>query len=287
MNNKEELVQGTEAWLKMRRKHIGASEAACCIGIDPWKTKFQLFEEKLGISVPRETDAMKRGKELEPLAREEFEKATGIKVTPQVLFHPEIKYMMASMDGVSDDLKQAVEIKVPGELTYKLAMAGKVPEHYNAQLQHQMAVLGLQSMFYFCFDGTTGIVLEIERNNDLIEMIYRQEEEFWGRVQNFDPPPLTNKDLVTMDSLEWKQTAFEYINMKALREKYEREEDILKQRLIDLAGSKSCKGGGVQVSRYIRKGNIDYAVIPELQGRDLEIFRKKPLESWRITCQNQ
>jgi predicted phage-related endonuclease len=229
---------------------------------------------------------MRRGKEMEPYAREEFEKVTGIKMTPQVLFHPEIKYMMASMDGVSEDGKTAVEIKVPGELTYKLAMAGKVPEHYNAQLQHQMAVLGLQSMFYFCFDGTTGIVLEIERNNDLIDTIYREEAEFWNRLQNFDPPPLTDRDFVQKDGPEWNQTAYEYANMKALREKYEREEEALKQRLIEMSGNKSCKGGGVQISRYIRKGNIDYGSVPELHGLDLEQYRKKPTEAWRITCKN-
>jgi hypothetical protein len=165
-------------------------------------------------------------------------------------------------------------------------MAGKVPEHYNAQLQHQMAVAGLQSIFYFCFDGSTGIVLEIERNNDYIDTIYREEAEFWNRLQNFDPPPLTDRDFTEMNSLEWKQTAFEYANMKALREKYEKEEEALKQRLIDQAGGKSVRGNGVQVTRYMRKGSVDYSSIDVLQGLDLDGYRKKPTESWRITCRD-
>ena len=72
-----------------------------------------------------------------------------------------------------------------------------------------------------------------------------------------------------------------------MREKYEREEEILKQRLIDMSGGKSCRGSGVQVSRYIRKGTVDYGAIPELQGLDLEEYRKKPIEAWRITCQKE
>lgn len=284
---KEGLIQGTEAWLKMRRNFLGASDCPVIMKLDPWRTPYTLFEDKLGLVKVTENEAMRRGKELEPYAREEFEKVTGIKMTPQIAFHPHISYMMASMDGVSEDGKHALEIKCSGEATYKLAVAGKVPEHYNAQLQHQMAVLGLQSMFYFCFDGSTGIVLEIERNNDMIEMIYREEAEFWNRIQNFDPPPLTNKDITSMDSLEWKQTAFEYANMKSLREKYEREEEILKQRLIEMSGGKSCRGGGVQVSRYLRKGPVDYGAVPQLQGCDLEEYRRKPLESWRITCQKE
>jgi len=148
-----------------------------------------------------------------------------------------------------------------------------------------MAVMGLQCMFYFCFDGGGGIIIEIERNNDMIDMIYREEAEFYNRVLNFDPPPLMNKDITPRDDLEWNQTAYELSNMRALRKKYEREEEILEKRIIEMSGGKSCKGGGVQVSRYIRKGNVDYTSIPELQGRDLEEFRKPPIESWRITCQ--
>ncbi len=278
--------QGSREWLEMRKRYLGASDCPVVMKLDPWRSPHDLFEEKLGLIKSVENAAMRRGKELEPYAREEFEKVTGIKMTPQVLFHPEVKYMMASMDGVSEDGKTAVEIKVPGEATYKLAMAGKVPEHYNAQLQHQMAVAGLQSIFYFCFDGSTGIVLEIERNNDYIDTIYREEAEFWNRLQNFDPPPLTNRDFTEMDSLEWKQTAFEYANMKSLREKYEKEEEALKQRLIDQAGGKSVRGGGVQVTRYMRKGNVDYSSIDVLQGLDLDAYRKKPTESWRITCRD-
>lgn len=278
--------QGSKEWLEMRRNYLGASDCPVILKLDPWRTPHDLFEDKLGLIKQQENAAMRRGKELEPYAREEFEKVTGIKVTPQVLFHPQVNYMMASMDGVSEDGKTAVEIKCPGESTYRLAMAGKVPEHYNAQLQHQMAVAGLQSIFYFCFDGSTGVVLEIERNNDYIDTIYREEAEFWNRLQNFDPPPLSDKDFVPMDSAEWNQTAYEYGMMKKLREKYEREEEALRQRLIDLAGSKSAQGGGIQISRYIRKGSIDYGSVPQLHGLNLEEYRKKPTEGYKITCKN-
>ena len=278
--------QGSKEWLEMRRRYIGASDCATILKIDPWKTQYDLFEEKLGLVTTKENEAMRRGKELEPKAREEFEKVTGIKVEPRVMFHPDINYMMASMDGISDDGKTGVELKCPGPLTYKLAMEGKVPENYQAQLQHQMAVTGLKTLFYFCFDGETGILLEIERNDSYIEIIYREEEEFWNRLQNFDPPPLSNKDFIPMDSLEWNQTAYEYSMMKKMREKYEREEEALRQRLIDLAGSKSAQGGGIQISRYIRKGSIDYGSVPQLHGLNLEEYRKKPTEGYKITCKN-
>src|SRR5215470_13995674 len=114
-----QYLQGSKEWHEMRRKHLGASDCATILQIDPWKTRYNLFEEKLGLVIPRETEAMRRGRELESHAREEFQKVTGIKVQPSVEFHPQISYMMASMDGISEDKKTAVELKCPGEATYK------------------------------------------------------------------------------------------------------------------------------------------------------------------------
>jgi putative phage-type endonuclease len=286
MNNKDETIQGTDAWLKMRRNFIGGSDCPVILKLDPWRTPYELFEEKLGLIKNVENAAMRRGKELEPLAREEFEKVTGIKVQPQVIFHPQVKYMMASMDGISDDGKTAVELKCPGELTYRLAVEGKVTEHYQAQLQHQMAVTGLKKIFYFCFDGSAGILLEIERNDSYIETIYREEEEFWNRLQNFDPPPLLDKDYRKKNSPEWLEMVRNYETSRKMREKYEKEEEAFRQCLIDLSGGQSSEGGGIRLTRYIRKGAIDYGSVPELQGLDLEEYRKKPSEGWRITCKN-
>ena len=37
-----------EEWLKERKKGIGASEASCIIGVNPWKTNVELWQEKTG-----------------------------------------------------------------------------------------------------------------------------------------------------------------------------------------------------------------------------------------------
>ena len=40
-----------EEWLKERKKGIGASEASCIIGVNPWKTNVELWQEKTGPAV--------------------------------------------------------------------------------------------------------------------------------------------------------------------------------------------------------------------------------------------
>lgn len=41
-----------ESWLKRRKKYIGGSDVACIMGLNPWKTNRQLYEEKKGITEP-------------------------------------------------------------------------------------------------------------------------------------------------------------------------------------------------------------------------------------------
>jgi putative phage-type endonuclease len=279
------LIQGSKEWLKFRKKFIGSSDCPVVMGIDPWKSPFQLFQEKFGLLNVEENFAMRRGKELEPLAREEFLKATGIRVEPDVRFHPELNWMMASLDGISSDSKEAVEIKCPGSesLTFKLAVEGKIPDHYNAQIQHQMAVLGLNNMFYFVFDGSTGIVLEIKRDDAYIDSIYRKETEFWNRLRNFEPPELLDKDYREIASDEWNQWVNVYNEADAMLKDAEEKKERARKMLIDLSNGQNTRGKGLTLTKYVRRGTIDYNLVPELLGKDLEPYRKKPAESWRIT----
>ena len=41
-----------ESWLKRRKKYIGGSDVSCILGLNPYKTNRQLYEEKKGITEP-------------------------------------------------------------------------------------------------------------------------------------------------------------------------------------------------------------------------------------------
>ena len=62
------LVNDRKEWLKARQKGIGGSDAASVLGISPWKTNVQLWEEKTGITEPEdisEKEVVRFGKESE------------------------------------------------------------------------------------------------------------------------------------------------------------------------------------------------------------------------------
>lgn len=273
-----DIEQGSPEWVALRNKKIGASDAPIIMEISPWKTPYQLWQEKLGLNTNMDNEAMKRGRDLEPIARQKFIDLIRCEVFPSVAFHDTIEFMMASFDGISKDYQVAVEIKCPGREDHEKAMDGIIPEKYIPQLQHQMEILNLQSMFYFSYSEKSCKILEIDRDNILFEKIYEKERHFWACMQDLETPDLIERDYVKREDQEWLQLASEWIELANLEEKKER----IRKRLIEMSGKSNSMGGGIKLSKIPRKGTVDYKSIPELSSLDLEKYRKPTIETFRI-----
>lgn len=278
------IKQNTPEWLEMRKNHIGASDAAAILGLSPWKTAFQLWEEKLGLRPGTQmNEAMRRGHELEPIARQAYNEHTGNSSEPEVAFHPTRKWMMASLDGISLDRSMVVEIKCPGAKDHELASKGEIPEKYYPQLQHQLAVIGLNLLHYFSYKDGEFHLIEVERDEKFIQKMYAKEEEFWQNIQNFEAPALSEKDYVKRGDVEWCSIAQKWLGTKLRLATAKEDEKEYREKLINLANNQNCQGFGVGVQKVVRKGSVDYSAIPELSGIDLEKHRKNPIETWRIS----
>lgn len=271
-------------FVKARKSYLGASDAPIVMGASPWRSQYQLWEDKLGLA-PEQKDnyAMRRGRELEPVARAAYTDYTGNVVEPKQVFHPKISYMMANMDGITDDHSMAVEIKCPGEKDHSLAKEGIVPGKYVAQLQHQLAVIGISGLHFFSYrDGDVALV-EVGRDESYIKSLYAEERKFWSCVQNLTPPPLTDKDYVRRSDIEWVRAAAEWVRTAAELEATKEKEKIYREMLLELSQKKSSFGHGVKLQKIVRRGTVDYKSIPELEGVDLEKYRGLPIEQWRLT----
>jgi len=108
------MEQRSAEWFKLRKEKIGASDAAAILGVSPWKTILELYNEKMSeeLTVPPQNAWMQRGIDLEPEALRAFEIETGYLMSPQVLINPRHQWMMASLDGLDIDGRAACEIKV-------------------------------------------------------------------------------------------------------------------------------------------------------------------------------
>lgn len=281
---RNELIQGSAEWLEMRKQHLGASDAPVIMGVSPYKTQHQLWEEKLGLTNNDYSNkATQYGHDMEEPARRAYEKLTGIIVAPTVVFHPDRPYMMASLDGLSFDRKTAVEIKNVCEADHETAKSGVVPEKYFPQVQHQLAVLGLPSLHYFSFRKGDFALIDVLRDDKYLDILYGSEKAFWDLVLNFKEPELSANDYQKFCSQEWETMANDWKETNQRLKDLTAREKECRQALIKLAGDGNATGAGIKLTKSIRKGTVDYSKIPELDGVDLDQYRKEPVVAWRLT----
>lgn len=281
-----DLEQGTAEWLSLRTSKITSTDAAIIMGASHWKTRIQLYNEKISDTpiTAYITSKMQRGTDLEPVARQLFCIQNGIEMYSRVVTR---EWAMASLDGMSDDGKYIVEIKCPGEKDHALALSGHVPDHYYPQLQHQLFVTGLQSIFYYSFDGTDGVTIVVKRDDKYIEKMIVEEKKFYDCLINkISPEPSENDYIERSDDL-WSQCAQQWKYIIEQIKFLEKEEDHLRKQLIFLSGESNTRGNGISLCNVLRKGNIEYDKIPELRGVDLEQYRKDPIKTFRITSHEE
>jgi len=282
------MKQRTQEWIDMRKNHIMASDAPVIVGVSPWRTQNQLWREKLGLGpAQQENSAMRHGIEREQDSRLAYQVYTGISVEPDIVFNPNIKYMGASLDGISRKKKRMVELKNPGEKDHQIAQSGKIPEKYIPQVQHQLACvehLGIDIGHYFSFRNGDMALVEFEKDQEYLDYLQKEEKEFWDMMVNFKEPALTDRDYQDMsESSIWKEISSRcisrYSKIKDLKNEDEEDRKILKE----ICNEQNAQGHGIKYTRFMRKGSIDYSKIPQLKDVDLEVYRGNPSLVWRLS----
>ena len=108
---------------------------------------------------------------------------------PGVFVHDTIDWMSASFDGITLEQDAICEIKCPGKKDHAIALKGKIPTKYIPQLQHQIYVSGLSLFsYYYSFDGESGVVIEVKRDQEFIDKMVEKEFEFWNCLMSLTPP---------------------------------------------------------------------------------------------------
>ena len=180
------LEQGSDEWKVRRSSYLCSSEVSSALGMNPFKNKHQLLREKWGIDEPVINDRMRSGTEMEPIAREAFTKHTGIIVEPAVFVSDEYPYLLASLDGIDDLGKNVVEIKC-GKSSFAQAKKGAIPDYYHCQLNTVLLILGLPHIHYWAFNGKEGILIMVERDEELINRIIVEGKDFYDHLVNLRP----------------------------------------------------------------------------------------------------
>lgn len=187
------IIQGTEAWKTWRDSKVTGTDAATILGINPWKSAQVLWEEKLGFSPPTQlNDAMKRGQELEPTARQLYIDHSNLHFEPCVYQSDEYPWMAASLDGVDDSDTLILEIKCPGADTHNFAVNGEIKPYYHCQMQHQMMVTRIKLAIYVSYRPeclqNPFVILEVPADEGYQKILFEAEEHFWTQLNTFQKP---------------------------------------------------------------------------------------------------
>ena len=178
-----------EEWLQCRRVGIGGSDVSIIAGLNKYKSIYELWEEKTGEVSLKETasEVAYWGTVLENVVKQEFMKRTGLKVRAKnmILQHEKYPFMIADLDGVvRDNTGELCVFEAKTAIEYKKeAWEEGIPEEYQLQVQHYLAVTGYKKAYIAALVGGNKFYLkEIERDEEMIELIISMEEKFWNCV---------------------------------------------------------------------------------------------------------
>ena len=280
------LKQGSKEWLAYRKLKVMASEAPIVMGLSKYETPYKLWQRKLGLIEEKEqTQAMKRGIELEPIARNLFNMDNQSNFQPVVAECESYEFLAASLDGYENG--EVLEIKCNGEKNHAMALHDGIPPDHYCQMQVQMFVTDSLKGYYFSFDGNDGKKIEVEFDPLYCQNMIPRLRDFYKQLICFEAPPLQKSDYKEMDSMEWKTLAEDYILLEKEIKAREEKKDIIRKQLIAMAGDTNCVGSGIKLQKTLTKGRVSYENIPELKGVNLDPYRKTATVSWRVYLQEQ
>ncbi len=277
--------QNTPEWYDSRKNFIGASEAATVMGISPWKTEYKLWQEKTGLVQPStyQSPAMKEGSAREKEALDFYNGLTGRSCEDTVFISEDHRFMRASLDGYCVENHVGVEIKCPQEKTFE-KLAKDIPKYYYAQIQHQMFCAKLKKIDFFVYrDADTFSLKTIEYDEEFCIEMVEKETLFWARVLSSTSPNKIKGDFVEKDSV-FSDFCENYCDLQEKRKAIDEELLFTFKKMVSIANNENSFHGKFYLKKHDRKGCVDYSSIPELDDVDLDSYRKKGCEFWKLQC---
>ena len=269
-----DLEQGTQEWLDWKAHHpSSASMDSAIMGVGPYEIKNQAHFAKFldGDIVIEENQFMKRGSNVEPMVRDEINSQRQVIGGPVCAQDGEY---IASLDNWCPHTKHIDEIKVVAGHNSKrwvAAQRGEILEHDYWQICHQVGGGG-------DVRSASLVVSDAEQHIEIAAPIEKLKEDWvtlkatWEAFfENYEP----GKPFHENESERAVVLAKVYIELTNRQAKLKNHVESVKNDLIVLSQGEPMTVGCLTVSKeIIRQGNVDYSKVPELEGVDLEPYRK-------------
>jgi putative phage-type endonuclease len=169
-----EIEQGSQEWLALKWGKIGGTLSkglfvkSDTLMIDILSQRLEEFEPTESFT----SEAMDRGNEMEPFAREYIEEYYGLKFNvPAWLQSEQNELLGISPDGLTEDNKTACEIKCFGRKKHtEVLLSNEIPNDYIHQIIHYFTVNEeLDKLIFIAFrpEAPKHLIKEVTRESEI------------------------------------------------------------------------------------------------------------------------
>lgn len=209
---KKIILKNRDEWLEHRAGKIGGSDASCIVGMNPYKSNVELWEEKTGKKQAEDISDkpyVKYGTEAEEHLRALFTlDFPQFKVSYEennMWLNDSHPFTHASLDGWLEDeqgRKGILEIKTTNILQsmQKEKWKNRIPDNYYIQVLHYLMVTEfdfaiLKAQLKYDYDGdimltTKHYKIERDEVRDDIEYLQKAEKNFYSAIKENRRPSL-------------------------------------------------------------------------------------------------
>lgn len=204
-----------------RKGFIGGSDIASIFGVSPWKTAYELWEEKTtgwtGESTLERDKVLNRGKKLEPIVIEMLQEERDVWVLERNQVHTDLEH---SFLRAEIDFEYVIDASLTEYEPYEPEAKANIgngdvktvhpfaandwgeegtdefPIYYCLQFMHGLMVTGRQVCMVAALIGADDLrVYEVKRDEELIAEIRKRAVSFWyDNIANRVPPPIQTSD---------------------------------------------------------------------------------------------
>lgn len=184
-----------DTWLQYRKKGIGGSDAGSICGLNPYSSAVTVFLDKTQqLQEKEDNESMRQGRDLEEYVSRRFMEETGKKVkrANSIFYSREHPFMLANVDRLIVGENAGLECKTASAYSASNWKDGHIPESYEIQCHHYMAVTGADAWYIACVIlGKEFVWKKIERDEEIIRMLINIESDFWNQnvLANKIPAP--------------------------------------------------------------------------------------------------
>lgn len=256
-----------QEWHDERRSYIGASQMAIALGLAPsgWGDPISLWEEKLGIGVPKEQSfRMKLGQLAEPIIGTLASEALDRKLNRvlQLQRHPEHPFLASNPDFriVGDRGLVQAKLRLDGHPFGTPNDDGKgesIPLHYRVQGLGELLTTGLDFVYFALLEPFGGLSLHLlDRRADGVEAEIEDLKldlvEWWQEYvekEHMPGPSAGSSEALArryahrtptkfgkIASAGQEETMQELLDVRAARAALEEQEEALKNRVKAMIG---------------------------------------------------